>query len=155
MLAFWLLLSIPEGLQGAAAFFAIIGSFILFDTFHTLVATAYSAMTAEITEDYDERTSVSTFRMIFSIIGYLLGAGVTSVLAGILSNSMGVSVKEAWSAVGFIYGAIAAITILIPGLFLKTPVVVEEKPTELPPIKAIFSTLKKADVVVSIRSLVT
>ncbi|MBR3841618.1 MAG: MFS transporter [Erysipelotrichales bacterium] len=142
MLAFWLLLSIPEGLDGAAAFFAIIGTFILFDTFHTLVATAYSAMTAEITEDYDERTSVSTYRMIFSIIGYLLGAGVTSVLASIISETFGMSVKEAWSAVGLIYGAIAGITIMIPGLFLKTPAVVEAKSTELPPIKAIFSTLK-------------
>lgn len=142
MLAFWLLLSVPEGLDGVPAFLTIIGTFILFDTFHTLVATAYSAMTAEITEDYDERTSVSTYRMVFSIIGYLLGAGVTAVLADILSSTFGMTVKDAWGMVGLIYGAIAAITILIPGLFLKTPIVVEAKPTQLPPVKAILSTLK-------------
>lgn len=141
MLAFWLLMSIPEGLSGATAFWTIIGTFILFDTFHTLVATAYSAMTAEITEDYDERTSVSTYRMVFSIVGYLLGAGITAVLADIISNSFGISIKDAWSYIGLIYGAIAAITLLIPGLFLKTPVL-EIKKTEFPPIKAVFSTLK-------------
>jgi GPH family glycoside/pentoside/hexuronide:cation symporter len=52
------------------------------------------------------------------------------------------TVKDAWGMVGLIYGAIAAITILIPGLFLKTPIVVEAKPTQLPPVKAILSTLK-------------
>ena len=57
-LSFWGVFSIPQGLGDVAYFFLIIGSFILFDTFHTLTATAYSAMTAEITEDYNERTSL-------------------------------------------------------------------------------------------------
>ena len=40
-LAFWFVFSIPQGLGSVAYFFIIIGSFILFDTFHTLIATAY------------------------------------------------------------------------------------------------------------------
>jgi GPH family glycoside/pentoside/hexuronide:cation symporter len=59
-LSFWLLLSLPEGMSNLVAFFAIIGTFILFDTFNTLIVTAYYAMTARVTTDYDERTSVST-----------------------------------------------------------------------------------------------
>lgn len=142
MLAFWLLLSIPEGLSGAAAFFTIFGTAMLFDTFHTLVCTNYSAMTAELTMDYDERTSLSTYRMIFSIIGYLGGAGATTLLASIISNQTGMSNREAWSMVGLIFGALGAVTTLIPGLFLKNKPAIEAEPTKLPPVKAVLSTLK-------------
>jgi GPH family glycoside/pentoside/hexuronide:cation symporter len=45
-LSFWLLLSLPSGMNDVAAFFAIIGTFMLYDTFQTLVNTAYSTMTA-------------------------------------------------------------------------------------------------------------
>ena len=118
-LSFWLVYSIPQGLNDVAYFFIIVGTFILFDTFHTLIATAYSAMTAEITSNYDERTSLTTVRMVFSIIGYLLGAGTTSLLARILSNALNVSIHTGWSIVGLIFGSLAGISMLIPGIFLK------------------------------------
>lgn len=142
MLGFWLLLSLPEGLTGAKAFFAIIGTSMLFDTFHTLVVTAYSAMTAELTLDYDERTSLTTYRMVFSIIGYIGGAGASMLLAGIISDMTGASAREAWSLVGLIFGTLAAITTLIPGLFVTDKPVIDAEPTQLPPLKAFASTLK-------------
>ena len=142
MLAFWLLLSIPEGLSGAAAFFTIIGTFMLFDTFHTMVCTAYSAMTAELTLDYDERTSLTTYRMVFSVIGYIGGAGATMVLASIISQQTGMSNREAWSMVGLIFGGLAAVTTLIPGLFVTNKPVVNVEPTQMPPVKAVMGTLK-------------
>ncbi len=141
-LSFWLLLSLPAGMSDLAAFFAIIGTFILFDTFNTLLSTAYSAMTAELTTDYDERTSVSTYRMMFNVVGYILGAGITTMLAGMIADSAGISVREAWSRVGLIFGALAAVTALIPGLFVKNPPAVDSKPSEMPPLKAILSTFK-------------
>ena len=142
MLSFWLLLSLPRGMSNVAAFFAVIGSFILFDTFHTLVAPAYAAMSAELTDDYDERTSMTTYRMVFNIVGYIFGAGVTTMVADILRNSMGLDLQGAWSIMGLIYGGLGAVTLLIPGLFLKERPVVEAEPTKIPPLKAIFSTLK-------------
>lgn len=142
MLSFWLLLSLPEGMSNLAAFFAIIGTFILFDTFNTLIVTAYYAMTAELTTDYDERTSVSTYRMIFNIVGYIFGAGIATTLAAIIAKSSGISTREAWSVVGLVFGALAAVTVLIPGLFVKNKPVVDTTPTAMPPIKAVMSTLK-------------
>ena len=141
-LSFWGVFSIPKGLGDTAYFFLIIGSFILFDTFHTLTATAYSAMTAEITEDYNERTSLSTYRMVFSVIGYISGAGVSGVLADIYSKSFGVSVAEGWSLVALTFGVLGGISMLVPGLFLKYTPAVESKPSELPPFKSILSTFK-------------
>lgn len=142
MLSFWLLLSLPEGLSGVVAFFAILGTSMLFDTFHTLIVTAYSSMTAELTLDYDERTSLTTYRMVFSIIGYIGGAGTTTLLASIISAQAQVSAREAWSIVGLIFGTLAAITTLIPGLFVTDKPVIESEPTKLPPLKAFISTLK-------------
>lgn len=141
-LSFWGVFSIPKGLGDTAYFFLIIGSFILFDTFHTLTATAYSAMTAEITEDYNERTSLSTYRMVFSVIGYIAGAGVSGVLADVYSKAFGVSVAQGWSLVALTFGVLGGISMLIPGLFLKYEPAVESKPSELPPLKSILSTFK-------------
>lgn len=141
-LSFWLLLSLPSGMSNIAGFFAIILTFILFDTFHTLITTAYYAMTAELTTDYDERTSISTYRMIFNVIGYILGAGITTMLADIIANSAGISVRAAWGYVGLIFGAVAAITVLIPGLFVRNKPAVESVPSKMPPMKAILGTLK-------------
>ena len=141
-LSFWGVFSIPQGLGDTAYFFLIIGSFILFDTFHTLTATAYSAMTAEITEDYNERTSLSTYRMVFSVIGYIAGAGVSGMLADIFANAFGVSIAQGWSLVALTFGVLGGISMLIPGLFLKYEPAVESKPSELPPIKSILSTFK-------------
>jgi GPH family glycoside/pentoside/hexuronide:cation symporter len=141
-LSFWGVFSIPKGLGDTAYFFLIIGSFILFDTFHTLTATAYSAMTAEITEDYNERTSLSTYRMVFSVIGYIAGAGVSGMLADIFANAFGVSIAQGWSLVALTFGVLGGISMLIPGLFLKYEPAVESKPSELPPIKSILSTFK-------------
>lgn len=141
-LSFWLLLSLPSGMSNIAGFFAIILTFILFDTFHTLITTAYYAMTAELTTDYDERTSISTYRMIFNVIGYILGAGITTLLADMISKGAGVDNRQAWSIVGLIFGVVAAITALIPGLFVRNPPAVESVPTKMPPMKAILGTLK-------------
>ena len=141
-LSFWLVFSIPKGLSDIAYFFIIIGSFILFDTFHTLTNTAYSAMTAEITGDYNERTSLTTYRMVFSIIGYLCGAGLTSMLAGIIKDSVGVTEHQGWSIVSLIYGVLGGIAILIPGLFLKYKPAIDDAPPQMPPIKSFISTFK-------------
>ncbi len=141
-LSFWGVFSIPKGLGDTAYFFLIVGSFILFDTFHTLTATAYSAMTAEITEDYNERTSLSTYRMVFSVIGYIAGAGVSGVLADVYSKAFGVTVAQGWSLVALTFGVLGGISMLIPGLFLKYEPAVESKPSELPPFKSILSTFK-------------
>ena len=141
-LSFWLLLSLPAGMSNMAAFFAIIGTFILFDTFNTLLGTAYSAMTAEMTMDYDERTSVSTYRMMFNVVGYILGAGITTMLADMISKGSGVSVREAWGTVGLIFGVVGAVTSLIPGLFVRNKPAVESEPTQMPPVRAILSTFR-------------
>ena len=47
-------------------------AYILFDACATLIYMPYFALTPELTSDYDERTSLTSYRMFFSILGSLL-----------------------------------------------------------------------------------
>lgn len=53
-----------------AAYYAL--AYVLYDTAATAIYMPYFALTPELTEDYDERTSLTTYRMFFSIFGSLL-----------------------------------------------------------------------------------
>jgi GPH family glycoside/pentoside/hexuronide:cation symporter len=61
------------------AYYAL--TFILFDTAFTLVHVGYNALTPELTTDYDERSSLNGFRMVFSILG-TLGAIIVATVLG-------------------------------------------------------------------------
>jgi len=61
-LTVWLLFSLPPNLQGTKAFLAVLASFLLVDTTQTLVSVPYYALSAELTYDYDERTSLISIR---------------------------------------------------------------------------------------------
>jgi GPH family glycoside/pentoside/hexuronide:cation symporter len=80
--AFAMMWIVPEmGQTGLAIYYAL--TFIFFDTCFTAVHVAYNSLTPEITEDYDERSSLNGYRMVFSIAG-TLGA---IILATLLSPS--------------------------------------------------------------------
>jgi GPH family glycoside/pentoside/hexuronide:cation symporter len=111
-LSIWLLFSLPPGLVGVKAFLAVLGSFLLADTTQTLVSVPYYALSAELTYDYDERTSLISIRMIFTVLGYILGAAATTAVAGIFMN-MGWTKNAAYSGMGAIFGVVAIITLLI------------------------------------------
>ena len=111
-IAAWIMFSLPKGLTDTSAFLAVLVSFLLVDTFHTMTSVPYYAMTPELTRDYGERASLTTVRMIFSVIGYILGAVTTTILV-MLFQQIGLSLQQAWSATGAVFGTIAIITILI------------------------------------------
>lgn len=48
------------------------GMYMVLDTAATIVYMPYYALTPEMTLDYDERTSLSTFRMMFNLIGSII-----------------------------------------------------------------------------------
>jgi glycoside/pentoside/hexuronide:cation symporter, GPH family len=53
---------------------------VLFNSFYTVVNLPYTAMTAELTQDYDERTSLSSFRFMFSIGGSIVSLIIALVI---------------------------------------------------------------------------
>jgi len=117
-LSIWLLFSLPPDLVGVKAFLAVLGSFLLADTTQTLVSVPYYALSAELTYDYDERTSLISIRMIFTVLGYILGAAATTAVAGMFIG-MGWTKNAAYSGMGAVFGAVAVVTLLVTTFGVK------------------------------------
>ncbi len=141
-LSTWLLYSMPSGFSGAKAFLIILFSYLLFDTMHTLVSTAYSALSPELTYDYDERTSLITVRMVFTVLGYILGAAATTPIAATAKGILGGGDKAGYSAMGAVFGLIAITTVLVTALGVKEPKRPEARPSTIPPIRSVLLTFK-------------
>jgi len=136
-----IMFSLPKGLTGAAAFFAVLLSFWLVDTFHTMSTVPYYALTPELTRDYNERASLTSIRMAYSVLGYILGAALTTILAGVFQGA-GLNLQHAWSATGAVFGTIAVITTLVTTLSIKERPELAGEPSKLPPVKAILIPFK-------------
>lgn len=80
-LGFFLMFTPPpvEGSLAIAFYYAFI--FILYDTAYTIVNAPYAALTSELTDDYDERSSLAGIRMANSIFASLITAGAFALLA--------------------------------------------------------------------------
>ncbi|MBW4467509.1 MAG: MFS transporter [Pegethrix bostrychoides GSE-TBD4-15B] len=63
---------------GLFAYYVLVG--VLFNSFYTVVNLPYTALTPELTADYNERTSLNSFRFAFSIGGSILSL----LLAGMI-----------------------------------------------------------------------
>jgi GPH family glycoside/pentoside/hexuronide:cation symporter len=79
-LSFILMWLVPPFSQfGLAVYYAM--TFIIFDTAFTVVHVGYNSLTPELTSDYDERSSLNGYRMVFSISG-TLGAIILATVLG-------------------------------------------------------------------------
>jgi GPH family glycoside/pentoside/hexuronide:cation symporter len=140
-IAAWIMFSLPKGLTGVAAFLAVLFSFWLVDSFHTMTTTPYYALTPELTRDYSERASLTSIRMVFSVFGYILGAALTTLLAGIFQGA-GLNMQQAWSLTGAVFGAIAILTTLVTTFSIKERPELAGEPSQLPAFKAIFISFR-------------
>jgi GPH family glycoside/pentoside/hexuronide:cation symporter len=105
--SFMLMWIVPAlGQLGLAIYYAL--TFILFDTVFTLVHVGYNALTPEMTPDYDERSSLNGFRMVFSISG-TLGAIILATVLGWYIEAP----RTLFALVGLILGLISIIPPLI------------------------------------------
>ena len=85
-LSFMFMWFVPSFTQlGMAIYYAI--TFIIFDTAFTVVHVGYNSLTPELTSDYDERSSLNGFRMVFSISGTLGAIILATVLGWYISDS--------------------------------------------------------------------
>ncbi len=75
--------------------------FVLYDAANTFVGMPYFALTPELTEDYDERTELTGYRMFFSILGGLVSFVVPMMIIGSMSPENAGNVFR----MGLIFGA--------------------------------------------------
>src|SRR5574339_843785 len=81
-LAFMMLWYRPpfESPWALVAYYAL--AYFVYDAVLTVVSMPYVALTPELTQDYDERTSLTSYRMAFSLLGGLVAFVVPLMLIG-------------------------------------------------------------------------
>lgn len=90
-----------------ASYYAV--AYVLFDAAFTMVNMPYIALTPELTPDYDERTSLTSYRMFFSIAGSLIA--FTVPLAIVESFSPQNAVRVQW--MGVLFGLACMLPVLL------------------------------------------
>ncbi|MEW5988294.1 MAG: MFS transporter [Chloroflexota bacterium] len=74
----------PLGDMGKFWYYLVVA--ILLDTAYTAVNVPYTALTPELSHDYDERTSLNTYRFSFSILGGLIAAFTHPIIVSSMGN---------------------------------------------------------------------
>ncbi len=100
----WVVPPISEGMK----FWYYLVIALLLDTAFTVVNVPYTALTAELSLDYDERTSLNSFRFSFSILGGVFSAFIHSQIIGAFKNdpyagyALSVAIWAVVSVAGFL-----------------------------------------------------
>lgn len=117
-LSFVILWSAPNWENQIALLVYVTFSFMISDTLTTLVSVPFLSLTPELTPDYDERTSLTSFRSFFQLIGALSIVIAAPTIVDMVIEAGG-SQQQGFIAVGALFGAVGAIPLLLIGLFLR------------------------------------
>ncbi len=78
---FYFVWIVPELRSQTALFWYYVFAFMVFQSFFTTTNLPYSTLTAEMTEDYDSRTELTSFRLAFSLVGAVLILALGAVVS--------------------------------------------------------------------------
>ncbi len=108
-LAFALLWWRPPFRSDIALVIYYAAAYVLYDAAATFVYMPYFALTPELSADYDERTSLTTYRMFFSILGSLIAFTVPLMIVGSFDRAHAPRVL----VMGLIFGFVSALPLLL------------------------------------------
>ncbi len=115
-------------------------AYMLSDTLQTLVTVPYLALTPELAPKYDERTSLTTFRMFFNLAASLVTAVAAPSIMDAVVNA-GASQQQAYLTVGAMFGGIAVVPFLFIFFFIKEKDSSQEPPMEKQTFKETMALL--------------
>lgn len=143
-LCFLVLWWAPPWQNEIAVMVTVMLAYMLSDTLQTLVTVPFFALTPELTPDYDERTSLTGFRMTFNLIASL----ATAVAAPEIVDGMmraGFTQQQGYLTVAALFGGLAALPFLLMGLLLRekplTGAQAEEKTSFVEAARAAWSNV--------------
>ena len=93
-------------------------AYMVCDTLQTLVSVPYFSLTPEIADDYDQRTSLTGYRMFFNLFASL----VTAVAAPVVVDNVvagGGTPQQGYLTIAMILGAIAVVPFLLIFAFIR------------------------------------
>ncbi|MFA7671250.1 MAG: MFS transporter [Sphaerochaetaceae bacterium] len=98
--------------------------YCLLNTAYTLVNIPYAALLPELTDDYNERTILTGYRMSFAVVGTFFGAAAVIPVVNIFHPT-----ELGWAVMGYIMGAIMLFTMLITIWAIREPKYVKPQPS--------------------------
>lgn len=106
-IVFWLLFTTPP-VQGPMLVAYFVAMALLMHAAMTVLSVPYAALAPEITTDYDERTSLASYRFAWSVLGSMVSAVLMLIVAERFSDP-----KQGWSAAGALTSFICLFPILL------------------------------------------
>lgn len=126
-----------ENTSALVAYYAV--AYIIFEASATMLYMPYFALTPELTSDYDERTSLTSYRMFFSILGSLLAFTVPAIIVGefVPENASKVLLM------GAIFGLVSALPMFLTffGTEEREDLAVLDKPTIMESIRSVWKNV--------------
>lgn len=107
---------VPPGLSPVAAFVWIAITYTLFDTVMTLVQLPYQAMAANMTQDYDERTSLTAFASLGALLGFMAGSVLMPALVRAAPDA-----RTGYALAGACFGLMAGAAIAVVAWRVREP----------------------------------
>ncbi|WP_426305950.1 MFS transporter [Acidovorax facilis] len=107
---------VPPGLSPLAAFFWIAITYTVFDTLMTLVQLPYQAMAANMTRDYDERTSLTAYASMGALIGFFSGSVFMPMLVRAAPDA-----RTGYALAGSFFGLVAGVAIAVVAWRVREP----------------------------------
>ncbi len=117
-LSFVMLWSAPAWESETALLIYVTLTFMLADTLQTLISVPFLSLTPELTSDYDERTTLTSYRSFFQLAGALSVVIAAPAIVDTVLASGGTQ-QQGFMLVGAIFGGIAAVPLLLIGTFIR------------------------------------
>ncbi|EKQ68804.1 glycoside/pentoside/hexuronide transporter [Leptolyngbyaceae cyanobacterium JSC-12] len=95
---------------------------LLSNTFYTIVNLPYTALTAELTQDYNERTSLNSFRFAFSLSGGIAALVLALTIFGLIKDP-----RQQYVLIGLLGGLLATTPIFLCVWGIYKPALAAEK----------------------------
>jgi GPH family glycoside/pentoside/hexuronide:cation symporter len=114
-------------------------AFMICDTLETLCGIPCASLLPELTPDYDERTTLTSFRMFFNLLASLVTAVAAPAIVDAVMSA-GMTQQQGYLFVGGIFGGLAAIPFLLIFFVVRERYVPQEHPQESPSYGEILRT---------------
>jgi len=106
-LTFFLMWLVPSFTSDTAKFWYYVLVSVLFQVFFTVVNLPYTTLTAELSQDYDERTELTAFRLASSLFGAIAALALGLVVSTVIED-----VRQQYMVLGGLCSALAVLPLL-------------------------------------------
>jgi GPH family glycoside/pentoside/hexuronide:cation symporter len=138
-LSFMLLWWAPPWKSQIAVAASVTLAFMISDTLETLVGVPFSALLPELAHDYDERTTLTSFRIFFNLLASLVTAVAAPMIVDAALNA-GLTQQQGYLLVAGLFGGLTAIPFLLIFTVVRERYVGTEQPQDPTPFRQTVRT---------------